>query len=397
MATPQLRNLVTIFAPQPTASTPPGGAYQTLRRRPGGGIAPNKGTAISEELSSDPQVRSIAEVSFDTPIEYTSDLSISTAELGVLVANALRTTVVAVNETDTDFSITGNNTLTRTADHEAALIAATAVGKLIKIAGFTSTNNNGVFKIAAVTDNKNLLLNSINGASAGVTNEAVGDTVTVVMNNYRNGSTDSMLAFEERVPDATAAEFIRSLGAEVVRFGVEIPARELCTVTYGLQAIETTTQSATDAASVVASNSHPSLNGTTNVPSGGLYEAGTALTLRVRSLSFELDNNPATPGALSSKYPVDVAKGQAVLTGTIDAYFESDALLTKALNHTATSIQIRLNDADGGVIVFTIPRVFLKPSALTDADNLISTPLEFDACADSTTNTTLQVDIFPGA
>src|SRR5262249_21905646 len=117
----------------------------------------------------------------------------------------------------------------------------------------------------------------------------------------------------------------------------------------------------------------------------------------IRSLEFNVDNNPALPGSLASKYPVTVAKGQAVVSGTLDAYFESDALLTKAINHTETELLIRLDDADGGAIVIWAPSIYLKPNSLADSDNLYSTSLEFDARKDPTFGTTLQIDIFPAA
>lgn len=149
-----------------------------------------------------------------------------------------------------------------------------------------------------------------------------------------------------------------------------------------------------DATAHLASTTNPVINGSNNVAS--IASGGGAFSDPVKSLAFSINNNLRAKDKIGEEGAFEIGQGQFVVTGTIEAYFESNELYRQIVDHDDVSMAILLEDSDGVTMGITFPRVKLAEGTpnvgANNADVMMT--VNFTAIADPVTGKTMIVDAF---
>lgn len=151
-------------------------------------------------------------------------------------------------------------------------------------------------------------------------------------------------------------------------------------------------------AALDAATTGPILSASANV--GSITEGGSALS-SIKNLSLTISSNLRGNDVIGQKTIDQVGVGSISVTGKVDAYFRSKALLDKFIDHTATAIVFEVSREASGAVSgdhigyrVTLPRVkYGKGTPMaTGKDSDIMQPLEFEAEADVSSGAVIKIE-----
>lgn len=265
-------------------------------------------------------------------------------------------------------------------------------GQWIKIAGFTGTaSNNGYAKVETKTNSK-LVLSGIT-----LTDESAGDTVTVSGQLMRNGVTTKSFTIEKQFTDVS--EFHAYKGMMVSTMALTIPTSDRITANIGFVGKDATSSSSTaGSGSATAAVGNQVLNSVDHVKNIRFAD-NAAATFDVAELSLNIANNLRSQPAVGNLAAIGVGSGQFQVTGSLQAYFQDQALFEDYLNFTERDISFRLEDTAGNAYVITLPAFkFTEGDVLAGGNNQdIYAQMSFSAKLDATTACAMQIDRFAAA
>jgi hypothetical protein len=192
---------------------------------------------------------------------------------------------------------------------------------------------------------------------------------------------------------ADISEFQPFNGVMVNTMSLNVQPNAMVTGTFGLigTGMMAPASSALDASITAAA---------TNAPfdgfSGALTEGGSSV--QVSALTLELNNNLAPTYAIGSAVSPQMLAGRSIVTGSVSAWFETEALLSKFLNETESALSLTLNTPGSGKdIVILIPRLKYTGAAIdtTNADDGIFVVMPFQALRDSSEATNIKITRTP--
>ena len=175
---------------------------------------------------------------------------------------------------------------------------------------------------------------------------------TWAANVLKMGNTLKTFTVERRFTGLSLYEVYK--GVTVNTAEIRITPEEIVGGTFNLLGMSDGTPSGTslDAAPDAVTTTSPfdSFN-------GSISEGGGAIAT-VTGVTLNLNLNRQLSPVLMSKYSPDVFDGVSMLTGTMSAFFESHALLTKFRAETVSTLSIVLNDPDGvNTMTLLLPRI----------------------------------------
>lgn len=310
------------------------------------------------------------------------------------VESALRSDATAA------FSLTALDISSAAADNSINSVAAAfvpaniPVGSWIVFKGFTGgniANNDKPAKVVSVTTAKIVV--------SGITlvDDAAGESVTVKGGNViRNATTRKSFTIEKEFTDMTTT-FASHTGMVVNTMNINAAVGSIVTGSFGFNGLNTaygTTTVGTGAD--IAATSNEVFSPVSSI--GTIYESGTALSgTCLRSINLTTTSNTRNSQCLGNLYPSAINIGTIGITGTIEAYFNSTALLTKFLNATETSLAYWFDDAAGNHFVVEMPKVKFSTGSVSgiskNSDAMVS--LGFTALYDSVDGYAIQVCQIP--
>jgi hypothetical protein len=221
-------------------------------------------------------------------------------------------------------------------------------------------------------------------------------TIKVWFGDYiQNGTTQLSQSIERGFMDQTTPTYIVNSGMVVNTYDLSISSKQKITgsVNYigmggsqGTVALDATIDANTTGA-VMAANA--------NV--GRVAEAGATLTSPnwVKDLKFQINNNNRALEAVDSASPVGVNMGECSVSGTVNVYFGSNALLTKFYAGTVTALNSRVVK-NSQALIWQFPRVTYKTSGNPNASGKntdVMVDFGFQAAIDTVlTNKQVQLD-----
>ena len=248
-------------------------------------------------------------------------------------------------------------------------------GEWLKIGGATSGLQfataalNGWARVSAVAANA---ITFDIFPTGWTTDSGTGKTVQVFFGDVlRNGTTQRPFTFERQQQDLTSPAYELFKGIEIAGMNWTMQAGEIIAgnfSTIGRSATVSTSRSS--GATDVAAPTYPVLNAASNV--GSLLENGALVTTSyMTELGFELNNNLAGQRAIGDLANVGIRNGEVALGGTLKAYFNDTALLSKVINDTETSIMFKAGQSSDNknAYVFDIPRVKLTGTSEISGKN----------------------------
>lgn len=274
-----------------------------------------------------------------------------------------------------------------------------SVGQWLKIDSTTSANGfataalNDWIRITAIAAHA---ITCDNLPSGWTTDTGTGKTIAVYFGDYiQNGTTQTSLSIERGFLDQQTPTYIVNTGMVVNSYDLAITSKQVITGSVNFLGMGGSQSTSALDASIDANSTGQSMAANANV--GRVAEAGSSLTSPnwARSLKFTINNNNRQLEAVDSTSPVSINSGECTVTGTMETYFGSNALLTKFYNGTTTAINSRVVK-NNQALIWQFPRVTYKgngnPQA-TGKNTDVMASFDFSATIDTTlTNKQVQLD-----
>lgn len=191
----------------------------------------------------------------------------------------------------------------------------------------------------------------------------------------KNGVTPKSFTFEEMIDMGATDSYSRFTGVMVNSLSLAIAARAMVTGSVNLMGQKETlaTTALTDATYAPPTDT-PVSTASANVAS--LLVAGE--TPRVRSLNLEITNNLRTRTVVGSKYSEQFGYGRCEVSGTLEAYFESNTHYQSVLDHGGGALSLVIGNAANKKYSISLPKIIFgngerQPGGNND-DVMVSTP-----------------------
>lgn len=354
-----------------------------------------KETIQSQEVRDDRQVADLVEVGVQASGGVEFELSYGT--FTDLIAAALFNAPVAISVAAVTADIVAGSTQTMTG--AAGDFDDVPVGATVKVSGLTVTADNGLKLVVAKSNDGSTLTFAPNSFS---TAEADA-TVTLTGSHLRNGTTRSSFTLERRVKTAAGTDFFQTfLGQVADALTLNFESKAIVTGSFTFlgrygDASNDSVDSAVAASGYDPATTTPVMNATNNI--GTFLFDKTASTEALKSLTLNIANGLRGKDAMGTKGNFDIGVGTFELTGNLSAYFQSNALYEKYLDHSDVALSWRVTDALGNTIVFTIPRMKLGTGEpkIEGRNTDVMVNSDWTAILDPVTGATFIVDFHPAA
>lgn len=272
------------------------------------------------------------------------------------------------------------------------------VGQHIKIGDASNTNfqfaaaaNNGWARVTAIAATA-LTLDNL--PSGWVTDAGTGRTVRVFFGDLiRNGTTDVPLSVERSFLAQATPTHIIHRGVQAGGLSLDFSSGSVITGSVDLMGLSTAPGTVANGASYVPATTATVMSANQDV--GRIAEAGAVVTGPnfIRRLQLALNNNTRMITAVGTVGAVGTGEGEAAVTGTLETYFGSTALLTKLIAGTPTSFSARSAKNNQAILV-QVPRATLtsgSPNA-GGKNQDVMLPSSFQASIDALTNAHLVIE-----
>lgn len=191
----------------------------------------------------------------------------------------------------------------------------------------------------------------------------------------KNGIAPKYFTFEETLELGATDSFSRFTGCMVNTMRLEIAARQAVTGSFGILGKRETLATAIVAgATYTAATNTPVLTASAHVST--LTVAGSSYS--VRRVSLEVNNNLRTRPVVGDEYSVEFGHGRFDVSGTIEVYFESNALYQSVLDHGGGSIVVEIGAATGEKYMIRVPNAKFgngeRSARRNDSDVMLNIP-----------------------
>lgn len=374
------------YVAESTLGTTPASALTEVRQT-SNSLARNQSYATSQEIRSDRNIRDSILVDMEPSGDFNFELSYG--DFDTFLEGAMFSTYsTAKSVAGTDISAVNatNSYASSSTDFTTENIS---VGDWIKVAGFTTSGNNGFAKVTAVAAN----LLTVSGLT--LTDEAAGDSVTMTGSSLRNGTTLKSFTMENEFTDIT--QFISFTGMVVSTAALNLAVGSILNGTFSFIGMDSAIAGSTvGTGSAVAASSNDVMNSVADI--SNIRENGALMStsgIYVLSAAINVDNGIRGQKAIGNLGNIGIGKGRCNVTGSLEVYFSDAALYNKFINNTATSIDFRVTDGTNTYII-DIPNLKFQNGDPTvsgiDADVVL--PLDFQALYDATDGCTLSIHKF---
>lgn len=175
-------------------------------------------------------------------------------------------------------------------------------------------------------------------------------------------------------------QYLRYRGCEFNTWALEVATNAIVTSTFGMvgQVMDSPSQTPISGATYAQDSSAAPFDSF----SGEISEGGSNIAT-VTSLSLSLENGLTPLFAVGSNTAASVSIARSNLTGSIAAFFDSEALYEKFLNESESNLQFTLS-SDAGTYTFLLPRLKYtggQPDVSQEGEVTVS--MEFQALRDA--------------
>lgn len=258
---------------------------------------------------------------------------------------------VIISEDATDITASSRQFVLATGNLDASV----TVGDWVYIENAAASGNNGLFQVES-----RVALNGFT-VTTPIAADADDDVITVtIIPAITNGVTFTSHSVERKYTElSNIAE--KFSGCAINGFSVDASGQD--TVKFSTDWIGVSADSDSDGAETVdnaaaSTGEMTSINGVQWVREG--TGAGNVADMDALGFTFSVSNNLRKQYKLGTLGADGMALGDFVVTGTLQAYFATQALFDKFLNQTATGLSIAISDeasAQGNTYIFDFPNV----------------------------------------
>lgn len=331
------------FAEETTFGVKPGGTYKDLRIT-GESLRQDTGTSTSAEIRDDRQTPDVIRTDVDAVGDINFELSHGTFDdffAAVLQSSGFSSPVVFGPATTVD-AAAGDNSF-----NDSGSGFAFAADQWIEVSGFVATANNGFFKIVSQTSAKIVV------SGGTLSTEAAGASVTLTQGaQIVNGVDQKSFSIEKEYTDLSSV-FELLVGLTIDQFNLSVTSDAIITGSFAFMGKSASSETATDSSSKTAAPTTEVMNAIDNVVA---VLEGLA-NFNVTAFSIGLTNNLRTRQQVATLGAISIGAGKVEISGTLQAYFETSAILDKYLNFDNSSLVLILKDDAGNAYVIDFPAV----------------------------------------
>jgi hypothetical protein len=202
------------------------------------------------------------------------------------------------------------------------------------------------------------------------------------------GTTPKYFSIEDYAADIDQARLFT--GCTVSSLALSIAPKQMVTSTFTMVGKDMTI-GATEKTQDAASGNAPfdAYSGAVAIGNVGASSASGVVT----GIDFTLNNSFAPTFVIGDDSAPALEVGRAEIEGTLTAYFEDAALITRFLNETETELSVSVDDPTGSnEYTFLFPRVKINSADVgVDGPNSRTISMSFVALYDSTQGTNLKI------
>jgi hypothetical protein len=343
-----------------------------------------KATVIPVTIRADRMQESLVRVGENS--EFGFNFELRTTQYDTLMSAVLAATAF-VTATITAIDISASTTDDSFNGVAAGFVTAGFVpGMWVKVTGFTAPANNTYWKIVSVAAGKIVV-------DGNLTTEVAGNSITIAGKMCRNGVAKRSFCFEQSFTDVT--QYQPFVGTRINELNLTLNNRAIITGGFTMIGKSGVASATSVGGTRAAASAQVALDASNNI--NAILEAGAAISTPLMNASIRINNNLAMQPAIANRFPVGIRYGVLEVTGQLEAYFADLSLWTKFVNHTATSLLIKMIDDNLHAIFITLPRVQFSsgdiPTTGQNTDVFLTLP--FQASFDATLNDMIQIDIMP--
>lgn len=217
---------------------------------------------------------------------------------------------------------------------------------------------------------------------------------SAMLNNWSTnvlkvGTTPKYFSIEDYAADIDQARLFT--GCTVSTLGISIAPNQMITTTFGIVG-QDMSSSVTEKTQTAASGASPfdSYSGALEIGNAGGALSSIAI---VTQMDFTLTNSFSPTFVIGSATTPTLQYGQAVVEGTITAYYEDATLINRFINETETALSVSVDDPTAAnEYTFLFPRVKINGAPVPvggPESRMIELP--FVALYDSTEGTNLSI------
>ncbi|GLK86687.1 phage tail tube protein [Ancylobacter defluvii] len=207
-----------------------------------------------------------------------------------------------------------------------------------------------------------------------------------------NGLTPKSFTYEETLELGVTDSFSRFTGVMVNQFSLDVQARAAVTGSVSFMG-----QKETLATTALAGATYTDPN--TNkieTASGSIAALNVAdvANVAVRRVQIQIANNLRTRPVVGSLYTEEFGYGVIDVTGTIEAYFATNALYQKVLDHGGGALAFTVGTVANQKYAFTLPKIIFQSGERAQRNNSsdVMLNLPFRAVLDGTTGGSIKVE-----
>lgn len=194
-------------------------------------------------------------------------------------------------------------------------------------------------------------------------------------NILKNASTPKSFTVEETLEMGATDSFSRFTGVMANSISLSIASRAKVSGSLNIMGKQESLATAIiSGATYTAPNTEPIWTASAHV--ADLTIAGE--TPKVRSLSIEMTNNLRTRPVVGSKFSEEFGSGRFEVTGTIEAYFESNALYQSVLDHGSGELEFTIGTTTLKKYTILLPKIIFgngeRRAGGNDDDVMVSIP-----------------------
>lgn len=177
---------------------------------------------------------------------------------------------------------------------------------------------------------------------------------TWASNVLRNGLTSRSFTIEEFLELGATDSFRRFDGCVIDTMSLSIAARKIITGSFGiLGRKETLATAIVSGATYADPNAETPMTGSGSV---GTITVGALGAMLIESIDLEVKRNTRRVNAVGSLSTALMNEGQFEAMGTMNVFFESNALYQAALNHETAAISVTIGHDANKKYTISIPR-----------------------------------------
>lgn len=264
-----------------------------------------------------------------------------------------------------------------------------AVGMWIKIGGtaagdkFATAALNSYARITAIAANALTLDNRPTGWT---TDAGTGKTIKVWFGDYiKNGTTKTGMSIEFGYLGQTTPTYVLAAGQIPNTMEFNITSRDKIKGSVAFNGMSGVLSTTAQDASPDAATTNVVMAANANV--SRMSEGGAQLTSPncAREFTLSINNNLRKLECVDDDAPIGINEGEFSVTGRVNGYYGSDALYTKFLAGTPTSLS-SIVEKNNQAVVFDVPRATYRGGSpnVTGKNTDIYLPLDYQASVETT-------------